>query len=534
LNRSELDDNTENLPDKDWVDSHRLRGDLSDSDAIWGFKETFNDVRKSRSVSNAFCFDGQQLTFYIAPQGLGAGYVDGQWLYCKTTLTVRGINVVTGEQTVLSTFDNFTSNEKGSDRYFTWTVPSRDTSFYSDYSLFGLYVIRLDVQYEYYQDAELTDIFAASIPSSAQSFLQLLIYSGARELIDVTDTNIDVVTITPNPEDTLEQIFVKTIFDAFSALNQNPLTDGQKRAIVADQIAVLFMSQHPVVVADAYPSPVVGFGMRSVISPRKVVESAITYSLRYPDIVEMVKDRLFGMLAAYERFNFVVDIKKIVDDFTQSAQVIRDPVRTVLIDSNDVLKDDLGVGGIAFNPYAVEVVNAEFIRDIPEPLVVTCPLYEELVDVGNIEITDAAGGELGPTDLSVKVAFEVLSGEAYVKQVRYVLFSEDHYYYDTYVDASGISRSHVFTLPDFIDNGNIVNAQIDIEDVNGGVTSFTAYVWVAGSSVNLPVLSDLRFYQRNDGSGVVDIFYNYIGVEEIDNSYLFVEFSVDSGVNWNC
>jgi len=538
FNKTELEEATQDLVNKDWAKEARLRNDLSTAKAIWGFKEAFHGVKKSRALSNAFCFGGQQLTFYIAPEGHGTGNTDNRWLYCKTSISITTIDIVNGTETVLKTFDDFESNKDDASRYFTWDVPSTSQTAFNNYGLFGLVVLRLDVTETYYEDAQWLKLYTGSTPNVNQAHLQLLVYSGAKEIIEVGVGDLNILTSTPLYTDLLEDIFDNTVFSALDALNFNALTDAQKRAIIADQIAVIFISQHPVLTADYTPSSIIGIGANEAIEPRKVLARAITYSKRYPKIVPMVKDRLFGMFATYKSFNFALDIEALISDHTQSSQVTRDPVRAILMDSEGILSDDLGENGIIFDPFAIEVKNAEIIRYNPEPLALDLDLFEGLVDLQNIEITDSSGNPLQPYDTQVLVSFGTVYGSENINRIRYSAFTRDSLNYNTYLDETGLTTSHVLDFDGVIvldptSNGDIVTAQIDVEDVEGGITSFVKTEGIDGYDESRPFLYGLKIYQRNDGSDVVDVYYVYDGEGEINEAYVYAEFSSDSGVTWS-
>ena len=118
FNQDTLVEETKDLPNKDWVAEERLRDDLISSKSIWGFREAFHASKKSRSLSNAFCFDRQKLTFYIAPQGQSAGYIDNRWVYCRTSLTLTIKDVINNNPTVTYTFDDFEADAEDSSRFF--------------------------------------------------------------------------------------------------------------------------------------------------------------------------------------------------------------------------------------------------------------------------------------------------------------------------------------------------------------------------------------------------------------------------------
>ena len=538
LNKADLEEETKDFINKDWAKEARDRNDLSTAKAIWGFKQAYHGVKKSRALSNAFCFGGQTLTFYIASEGHGLGSTDNRWLYCKTSMVITAIDIVNGTETVLHTFDDFEGSKDSANRTFTWIVPSNNQTAFANYGLFGMVVLRIDVTETYYEDAEWTKLYTGNTPNINQAHLQLLIYSGAKEIIEVDVGDLDILNSTPLYTDSLTEIFKDTVFSDLEGLNFNTLTNPQKAAIIADQIAVIFMSQHPVVTANYYPSAIVGIGANEAIEPRKVLERAITYSKRYPKIVPMVKDRLFGMFATYKAFNFAVDIETFVSDYTQSSQVTLDPVKVILMDSGGVLSDDIGENGIIFDPFAIEVKNAEIIRDVPESLPINLDLFEGLVDIQNIEITDENGNPLEPYDTKVKIAFGTVYGSDDINRIRYSVFTRDSLNYGTYLDGTGLTTSHIFIFQDVIvvdpaSNGDIITAQIDIEDVEGGVTSFVKTQGINGYNERRPFLHDLKIYQRNDGSDIVDVYYVYDAEGEINEAYVYSEISSDSGVSWS-
>jgi len=537
LNDFDLKDDTEDLPNKQWVGDYRLRNSFLTYKPIWGFKEAFHAVKKSHSLSNAFCFVGQKLNFYIAQKGHDAGTINGEWIYAKTTLTVKEYDVVSGSEQTLYTFDSFEDDLTSSSRFFNWTVPSANNNLFSSYSLFGLCVIVLEIENTYYEDAERTIAVTTDLPSSNRSYLQVLIYSGAREIIDVNGGNINILNSIPSSTDTLEQIFSKTIFENLSSSNLNALTTAQKRAIMADQIAVLFASQHPVITADFAPSYVIGAGGEAAVSPRKIIDRAFTYTKKYPEVIPMIVDRLYGMFANYKAFNFAFEIESLFTDFTQSIQSIRDPVRTILMDENGVIADDLGVDGLIFNPFALDIMHSEISSYKESTMSISCPLYDSLVDINSIDITNSSGGTILPYSNDIKVSFSVVYGDSYISQIRYTIVTEKSLNYAYYIDTTGLTRTNTFYLtngivPDPTSNGDIIRVQIDIEDVYENVTSYIAYKYVQGYSSS-PSLYDLKIYQRNDGSDIVDIYYTYDGLTEINSSYVDVQFSIDNGVTWS-
>ena len=519
----------------DWSTNERKRRNITNLDAIWGFKETHHSSKASRALSNAFCMAGQRLTFYIGTKGHSVGYIDNQWVYGHTSVVVTSLDLVDGSQDTLFTFDGFEDAEDDSGRYFTWIVPWRDLNMFGQYGLFGLNVIKLEVTTTYYEDAEKTTPLSGSYPNRHQSLLQLLIYHGAQEFIDVDAGDADIKVSTPWEYDELHHIFSKTLFASFESANQNTLTISQKRAMMADQAAVLFMSQHPVANANAYPSKIIGFGAESAMAFTKDVVKTDVYGERYDVVVDMVIDRLFGMLASYKAFNYVADFEEYFTDFTQSTQLLRDPLKSYVVDNNGVLSSDYGVSGSVFNPYIFELQNAEFMDSIPAETIMDVALFDGNIDIGNIAIISPSGNDLSDGDSQVKVSFDVIYGESNIKQIEYQLFTISRPSFYKRKDANGTSRANTFNLSSsfYISLYETVYAKIIVEDFEGNVHVFSATEFVHLASDVKPVIYGLTVYQSKYGSDFVNINYVYDGHGEINNASVSVDFSFNNGTTWS-
>ena len=534
LNKDDLTYANE-IPDGNWSTNDRKRKRISNLDAIWGFKETSHASKPSRAISNAFCMDGQQLTFYVGAQGHSTGYIDDQWVYGHTSIVASTLNLGNGEQSVLFTFDGFEDDEDDSGRYFTWNVPLKSDALFNKYGLFGLHVIKLDITTTYYEDAEKSVALSDSHPNKDQALLQLLVYNGAREFIDVDAGDLDIFTIgNPYATDKLNQLFSKTMFETLSGSSQNGLTTSQKRAIMADQAAVLFMSQHPVISATYYPSKILGIGAESATAFTKNVDKSISHGERYDVIVDMAINRLFGMLASYKAFNYIVDFEEYFTDFEQSTQTLRDPLKSFVIDGEGSLSQDYGVNGLAFNPYVQELHNAEFMDSSLNEIIMNVPLYDGNIDIGNILITDHVGSDLETGGSVVKVAFDVNAGESYIKSLKYHLFtlSDPNFYSKENFD--GTSRTASFGLISPLSLYETIYAKIIVEDTEGNVQIFTAsdFIKTNTSSVE-PAIYGLVVYQSEYGSDFINIYYIYDGNGEINNSSLTLEYSINNGSSWS-
>jgi hypothetical protein len=206
------------------------------------------------------------------------------------------------------------------------------------------------------------------------------------------------------------------------------------------------------------------------------------------------------------------------------------------MDSDGNVRNDIGINGIIFNPYALDIYGSETIEE--QETIFDITLQDGSVDIHNIQLLGGDGvTQIQPYEYYCTLKFEVVYGDANIKYIRYSVFSQEGLNYVSYTDITGLTRSHLFKLdspliPRPAKRGDIVGAQIDIEDIDGGVTSFVYTLPLDGYNES-PSLYDLKIYQRDDGSGIVDIYYSYDGLGEINNSYLYVQFSEDNGVTWS-
>ncbi|MFA7219285.1 MAG: hypothetical protein WC119_02115 [Synergistaceae bacterium] len=535
LNKDELVGKS--FPNEKWLNEKRQRGSLIETEPIWGFIETSHATKLSSAIGNAFCFADQELIFHIATEGGGVGYIGDQWLYCKNTVNISYLNVINGDTGVILSFDRFDTPLDDDSRYASWTVPSQNTGAFTDYGLMGMIVIRVDVTNEYFLDARLEIPYEGAYPNKNMALLHLLTYSASKELNDVTQGGIDLLNTPVSQYANLNNIFSHTIFADFESLNQNLLTDDQKRAIVADQVAVLFMSQHPVLTADYYPSKILGYGMTRGIQAETIIQKAATYSERFPDIYTLAKDRLFGMIASVERFNFAKEIEDMFDNYAQSNQLLRDPARIILTDDNGILSDDMGVNGILFNPYVADLVSAEILFDVPaeDSLTYDISIEQGSIAIDNLKLTRHDGTSLRKGDKHVLMSFRVLAGEERITRIRYTLWTKNDLNHLEAVDNYGYSRSRAFEIEidDDSSEGNDIDtvfARLDIEDVDSVVHVFYAEQLIYGSEA-FPGVTLMGASQRSDGSGMVDIYYDYFGRSEINNTKVSVQLS-ENGVNF--
>lgn len=534
------------FPNEKWVNECRLRNNLLYDNIKWGFKETNNIAKDSRAISNAFCFSGQKLSFYIATKGHDTGYVNDTWCYCKTTLVVTVLDLMTGTQTQLSSFSNFSSEDTETTRYFQWTVPDINYDIFNSYGLFGMFVIKLDVTRELFTDAERTQILEASCPDKSQSLLQLLTYSIPHEFMTVSADNINIITSPITWHSSPLDIFNNSIFATLQTLNANDLTDDQKRSIITDQAAVLFMSQHPVVVADCYPSKIIGFGAEGAIRPNYIFDKFLS-NKTVKTLETLSVDRLYGMIAAYQAFNYTDDLQSNFSNFNQSQQKLRDPARSVIVNQDSILDDEYGISGIQFNPYIVELSNAEIIDGSQKSFEFNITLTDNDIEVNNIQVREDNDAPFTIDNYDyylnsgqIKVSFDVVSGEDKIKKIRYVIWTKNNLENYEHIDYTGLTRQYIFTVRKLNNNplgvsysnslADTVYIRIDTEDIDGNIKSFYYEKLLPEpvfDSNTKPGISSILVSQRQDGSELVDINYNYFGLSTVNASNISASMSLD-------
>lgn len=375
-------------------------GFLPNNDYTWGFKETFNPFILDSNISNAFAFNDQTMRVYIDAQGGMSGYFGDKWGYAKTTISVIGTDLVSGVQTTLKVFSDLDISADDSSRYFNITMPSISSSAMSNYLLGGIYVVSLNVSYEIFKDMNFEEKLDIGLNIEQQHNLQILLFSYSSEAKNVTSP-FTLFKETIDGDESFNELFVKSVFSDYDGVNANSLNDDQKRAAISDQLAALFISQHPVATSENYPCKILGLGVEESISPKYVIEKAYTYSKRHPEIIPLINSRLYGMLLNYKTFALSSELDKYFSDFSQSLQKIRDPSRIIAIKEDGRVDFDFGIDGLLFNPFSIETLNAETPKKVNKSAVFSISLKNKNVEINNINITDP--------DLIDNLALEIVS-----------------------------------------------------------------------------------------------------------------------------
>ena len=161
--------------------------------------------------------------------------------------------------------------------------------------------------------------------------------------------------------------------------------------------------------------------------------------------------------------------------------------------------------------------------------------------ISNIQITDGFNNPFVANVLAntVQVAFTLDFGAANVSAIRYTLWEHNNLDMLEYLTTNAASRSYVFSTNSLSYSNtfsDIITAQVEIQLVSGNVSSAIYEKLIP--DVNLDPETGIGFsrisvFQRQDGSGLVDINYAYQGGAAIDATNVSATYSVDNGNSWS-
>lgn len=373
------------FPNERWDDVPS--GFLGDGNYTWAFKETFNPYVKNGFISNAFCFNGQKLRIFIEPKGHISGYLGDKWVYTKTTVSVVGTDLFSGNTEDLCVFSDFDSEKDSAGRYFNVEMPEVSSDGLANYLIGGMYILTININYEFYEDATFAKKMSEQPSITSQHNLQIVLFSCSNEAKNVSSP-LELFTESVSGSETFDELFEKSVLSAYDGVDSPTLTSDQKRAAIADQIAVLFMSQHPVATSENYPCKIIGYGIEDAIAPKYTISKAYAYARRFPEIIPMVNSRLYGMFLNYKTFAISSELDKYFTDFNQSMQRVRDPSRIIAIKENGRVDFDFGVDGLLFNPFNIETVNADVPKSVDRESIFNVSLKNKNVEITNLFISD--------------------------------------------------------------------------------------------------------------------------------------------------
>ena len=514
--------------------------DFANPFKYWGFEETKNQISESESCCNCWCFAGQKVSFKIDQKGHMVGFLGNQMLYSKTRIDIIATDVAGKTIATIKSFDNFEIDNDDPSRYFVFQIPnSINIQEILDNNQFGRIIFELRITYSLYEKSDWTIPYENMESIQNSSFIQMNVFSAAIEARHV-DTNIQLFTSLPTYTDSFEQLFSKSIFSEFEDNSNISLSEDQKRAIITDQIAVLFMSQHAIASSDYFPVKILGFGGESS-EEAKFIDNNIKSKSNLNPVLE--ENRLFGLKCNFKTFAFQNELDELVESNTLSIQKIKDPVRILCFDTNGKMNNFFGENGVILDPFSCDIINAEIATEGEQETEFTMSFRNNSIEIGNIIISNLNGGIIQESTKEIKVKFTYFYGMEIANRMRVSLIANNNKIllekiYDS--DVENIN-SVDFVLPTNIANiikssgvtntGDILTIKIEIEDIYEFVNTFYKDLYVPGDFKSCGITG---FYgiQSKKGSNSIEFFYNYFGASEINSSNIDILYSLDKNT-WN-
>lgn len=517
------------------TDKNRLFGDLLNPKKYFFFKECKNPNNESQTVASAWCFAGQKINIKINQSGHAVGSVGNDNVYTKTTVDVIVHDILGKTSEIIKVFDKFEVDINSTDRYVILDVPELNFQNVLDSNEFGRLIIEIKSTFTLYSNSDWTTSYENMNEIVKSSFLQLNFFSAQIEANKVTTITDNIFNESIGYEDSYGTMFDKSIFREMETNSHVSLTENQKRAIITDQVAFLFTTQHAVVSADYFPSKIIGYGGEESILP--IFDSNDN---TYIASSSLSANRMFGLNASYKRYSFVSDIDGIVASNAMSIQMIQDPTRIYITDENGKINDSTGNSGIFTDPFSKNIINAEVPNEAYQSTEFEVLFNSNSIEIGNISFSNDVGQTINENSNNVKVSFEYFYGIELLKNIRVSIYSANFGVLDSKESSSAVTNmafkleTNIITITkasNQITQGDILSTKIEIEDVYGLVSTFYKDLYVPFDNNNAGIL---KFYgaQSRKGSNSIEIAYVYSGTSEINNTNIDVLYSLDSS-SWS-
>ena len=503
------------------MNGDRLRGDFRNRDAIWGLRElsTFANRR-----SNGVALTNERLVFYVAPLGHAAGHITNYSdpVFAVPTLTIQVYDLVHNTQASIN-FDNFTAAANDPSRYLHLRLPEYDSAaaaFAATQGVHGLYVISLQETYNFYKRADFTDpIPELSVLNESHTQIQTIYWKGVLNALNLAPiTNIELLTLCDfrkyNLPISSAVTSVAEVFDnnlAFKDFRRETKVSGtltpvdptteQKETIVRDGTIGLLSTQLPLLPSDASPAPVVGLGIATAatvpLSPQSVVARSYANG-----VVGPAPSRLFSLNGVPPAVNTLETLNALTSNHAQLGLTLRDPLR--------IWETDGSTGTAAFASGA-EAVGFAQIKAGGEVLSLT--IGQDFPVVGDVRVVSIDLFNL--YSVGATISFQMAKAEP-IATVSFGL-ALDNEEYTWHTDPTGCARSHSLYWSDLEQvptTTSVIYGCVAIRAIDGSVKFFRAFTCLALRN-NLPGLVNTSVKQRQDGSGKIEMDYDYISAREI-------------------
>ena len=498
--------------------NERLRGDLSSRDAVWGITEASSTSSKHLSSTSVLC--EEEVWFYIKPSGHPAAFLKGannDTVFAESTLTIS-IHDTVHDTTETLDFRNFRLAPDDPGRYMRWVVPSPDRSnriLYDQIGVHGLFVLTITESYRLYKDSNWTQEIDLpldmAVPQNLSS-VYIRAYLWSQVLHDVTQIGENLnngvledaymLTCIPDPtsSDTPEDIYDNcSDYPSFERLD-SPLSDDEKRVVIMDNSLALLSSQIPLLTSDSPLAGLIPIGMGESTpgSQEPPVVARIDSGIPSDNISQPRTFSLDGVPAA---FNLHSDLSMLTSIRNAGGVTLQDPPRFFVSNSSGDLDTSAADSGIGFclRGHTVTSMQAPCNSHPSESLELVLGSDSPYVETIAIAYEDS----------SIDISISDISNEELISSISFkVAVGDQNYSY--YLDETGKVREHSFYLPSLgLLLGSIINIEIGIEDIDGNVRFFNRSKFVYPEEYAIPILYNIRAKQRRDGSGNVEIMYDY-------------------------
>ena len=524
------------------VDKSRFRGDFMGRDTVWGLRQTTSDI--GQPFSTAVALTGSEVVFYIEPMGNGVGYLRcarGRVVFTRTILNIEITNLLEDTSVSLE-FRGFSDPAGSPSRYVRWVVPEADPAaetLFAASGIHGLYLIRLVEASDFYLDPGLTEELVLPDGMATpvnESSIQVRAYWWKKMLKDIHsignyrnvafNEGACILTSSPDlvvPQTPAEVFDADTYLPMFQPSPGGGLTLGgqQKGVVVLDNSMALLSSQVPVLPSDSRLAPLLSGGMKDGAAQANILPQP---TARVDGGADAEIQRWFGLTGVPVYQNTYSDLAGLTSDRGQSGAALADPPVSLLVGHGTA--STCYDGGVGMSTHGLDVSGMRGIIDVaPSNVqVVLGDDFPVIVDVVGITYTR----------YTITVTAEGVIGGAMIRSISFGM-AVNNRAYTRFTDHTGAMRHYVFnllippriTLHEF----DVINAEIVVVDINGASRTFTGTRPLSVDS-GLPSVYGVTAGQRQDGSGVVDIGYNYDGTRELQVISVSLAISRDGGVTW--
>lgn len=353
------------------ISKSRLRGDIGEGEAKWGFRNSSGDGR----VSNAIVLGGEKVIIYVSPVGHGVGYIgdpeDGI-VFTRTRVRITLYDLLRGVNKSV-VFEDFSSPAGDPGRHFLWEVGGADAwsaPMRAATGLSGIFLLRVSDESAAYARADLSgEPLARTGRITSETWLQVssvdwrdavgrIELEPSGNVAMVQGVEFRTADISPDTTMTEAQVFdAATVFPPYEPASG--LTDEQKTTVLRDNAMSLLSSQGPILPADAPEAPIIGMGIESAPAAELIeIPSARPAVIGTPS--PRVASRLFSMSGKPVATNTLDALSEMTRWHDQGDAKFRDPIRLL-----SFLPDGTGTqdfdGGIGWSLAGASTGGAEFI-----------------------------------------------------------------------------------------------------------------------------------------------------------------------------